>query len=390
MSKITTLKSKINSDSSKINSESLPEDSEREPERKYNAAKLLRLFYQGKPQHIFRLVKTNENNNEIPMENLLKKKRISKKKSYYENILNKQSKKCSGTSKNCDTMKYILGRGDRLILKPELQISSDQTMNPLVLLVTSKIHSMLYIIKDKKLYTVGFGYYNLLDRLIPSGKIGEIYSRLGSLTETLTPLNGVLFSVDYMMPQEAHTAQISWVGYFTQEMADRLNENLSRTIFIEATVDFYKKSYTVVNNQYLLKTSNNPYLRSSCIKCLQPFNPNASISHNCLTWAEHILGVSLNCGVTKDPALCQEVTEEEIYRLIDAMNGNINKKGERETQQAVISSIQNRLIKREFPLTSVYRTAIHYAKQLKTTRRSTAEGRSRYRKNTRRTRKRRR
>jgi hypothetical protein len=355
---------------------------------------------------------------------------------FLSNILDQNGAPCIGRGmgypgdQHCVRLTYIPAPGERVVLNPELtsKITSIETENPLVFLITTPVHSILYIISDSRLYSVGFGYSHdapeePIEDLIVSGEMvrkvrgrvkevdpnedfdadtalaDKIRPRIGAiirkipaiephLRDLADPLEGGLYTVDHLMPRENQTAQISWVGYFTNEMAERIQTVLDSTLRIEGNVIFRDNKYHSVHNRYSLQIVEQPYLRYAGLKDFNPFQIDDIKSHNCLTWAEHILGISLNCGFAKDPALCKEVTQEELYRLINAIRGQPNVNGERETQTEVIAGIQHRLLEREHPLSSAYRSTMHYFKK---TRNSTGKGGNRLRKKKKRmTRKRRR
>lgn len=242
------------------------------------------------------------------------------------------------------------------------QITDVPENNPLVFLVTSQHHSILYIIAGARLYTIGFGYFGsgkISSEMIP--KIRENLSlvpekklnKLPSLLHAVDRLEGNLYSTDHLMPSETHSAQISWVGYLTIEMADRLEQDLKTTHFI--------LSDNLKENNYILSLTKQPYLEWSGITegLTTLFRESPEIMNkNCLTWAQHILGVRLNCGLEQNPALCKEVTEDEMMRLISSMrHGSV-------ALSEVIQSIQNRLTEREHPLSSIYRSSKHYLGKL--------------------------
>lgn len=346
-------------------------------EEAFMAGNIMRLLYSGDPQPIFSLV--TRNNYEIPLPHVINRKMDDS----YINIHQDEQ------SPDKQVFKFVPTPNTPLVLNKRLKESI--ISKPLVFLITSKVHAILYIISEATLYSVGFGYQDLKS-------LG-----LSKFRKKITPLNGALYSTDFLMPKEKQGSQISWIGYFTEEMANKIEQILGQTAELRGYVEECKeietneregrerrkkrrkerrrsmgyneadevedtdpedydeldpdktKKYCVYRNKYILQLRDQPYLEVAGVAHAVGLSPEITKARNCITWAEYILGVQLNCGLITDPALCKEVTQDELFHLINSLSSNSAK-----VTSDTIRDIQQRLSTREPIHTELDRSSIHY------------------------------
>jgi hypothetical protein len=191
--------------------------------------------------------------------------------------------------------------------------SPDITDRPIVMLVTSGMpHAILYIFQGANLYTCGYGY---------SREIGHNYTNLTSnllikagqsdIAHTFEKMTGSIFTADAMVPSETHQAKISWVGFLDMEMVRRIQDFLNNTSII---IFSGKKEgrYNKVSNNAKLIVSNAYYAAAGILPSRE--------SYNCLTWAQNILGVNVDCGILGNPRGCKGITQEQFTLLRENMN----------------------------------------------------------------------
>lgn len=191
--------------------------------------------------------------------------------------------------------------------------SSDITDRPIVILVTSGMpHAILYIFHGAKLYTCGYGY---------SSEIGHNYKNITSdlltkagksdIAHTFEKMTGAIFTADAMAPSETHEAKISWIGFLDKGMVDRIQEFLNNTLLI---IFSGKKEgrYNKVSNNAKLIVSNSYYAAAGILPSRE--------AYNCLTWAQNILGIKIDCGLIGSPRDCKGITEEQFTLFKASMN----------------------------------------------------------------------
>jgi hypothetical protein len=208
--------------------------------------------------------------------------------------------------------------------------SSDITDRPIVMLVTSGMpHAILYIFHEAKLYTCGYGY---------SSEISHNYKNLTSdlltkagktdIAHTFEKMTGAIFTADAMSPSENHQAKISWIGFLDKGMVDRIQDFFNNTLLILFSG---KKEgrYNKVSNKAKLVVSNSYYAAAGILPSRE--------AYNCLTWAQNILGVNINCGLLGSPSDCKGITEEQFALFKASMNYSDLPKVIADIQQTLIA-----------------------------------------------------
>ena len=191
--------------------------------------------------------------------------------------------------------------------------SPDITDRPIVMLVASGMpHAILYIFQGQNLYTCGYGYsreiehnyINLTSNLLI--KAGQ-----SDIAHTFERMTGSIFTADAMVPSETHAAKISWVGFLDMEMVRRMQEFLNNTSII---IFSGKKEgrYNKISNNTKLIVSDSYYAAAGILPSRE--------SYNCLTWAQNILGVNIDCGILGNPKSCKGITQEQFTVLRENMN----------------------------------------------------------------------
>ena len=212
---------------------------------------------------------------------------------------------------------------------------------PLVFLITTKVHVIIYIIHEGQLYNCGFGY---MDKKYPSEN--KYHQKLNSITDytskqdtdmfkqittfvenakdTVTTKVGSIWSVDAVIPEGDQDAKISWICFLDEGILNRIQEFLNNAININFEMD---RDY-IVKNTTKIEVSD-PYLMGV------GFLPGQR-GYNCLLWAQKILNINIDCGILNRPNECQPVSNEEFLSLKENM---FNKR----ILPQIVSAIQRRL-----------------------------------------------
>jgi hypothetical protein len=198
---------------------------------------------------------------------------------------------------------------------------------PLVFLVTTGLpHTIIYIIHNTKVYTIGFGFNDSLGQ----GKVmGTLYAvglrKIGHIFENL---KGALYSADHLMPGTSHDAKVAWVGFLNNEIIESIEEDLKSTegILYSGTIND-AGGYTVSPMCTLLVPRR---------YCEGAGFIDKNGSSNCLLWAQSKLNININCGLLGRPQDCNPVTVDEFTDVVNNMNSGPN-------LQEVIERIQHRL-----------------------------------------------
>ncbi len=191
--------------------------------------------------------------------------------------------------------------------------SSDITDRPIIMLVTSGMpHAILYIFHEAKLYTCGYGYSSEINRNFKN-PTSDLLTMAGksNFAHTFEKMTGAIFTADAMAPSETHEAKISWIGFLDKGMVDRIQEFLNNTQII---IFLGKKEgrYNKVSNNTKLIVSNAYYAAAGILPSRE--------AYNCLTWAQNILGIKIDCGLIGSPKHCKGITEEQFNLLKQNMN----------------------------------------------------------------------
>jgi hypothetical protein len=202
------------------------------------------------------------------------------------------------------------------VIRPELYeaaSSLDITDRPIVMLVTTKMpHAIIYIFHGINLYTCGYGYDDLVGHDFKNITSNLLERKgLSDIAHTFEKMKGAIYSADVMAPLENHEAKISWVGFLDTGMLDRIQEFLNNTLFIIFTG---KKEgrYDKVFSYSKLIVSDSYYAAAGILPSRQ--------AYNCLTWAQKILNVSIDCGLRGSPEDCAGITQEQFTEIHDNLN----------------------------------------------------------------------
>lgn len=191
--------------------------------------------------------------------------------------------------------------------------SSDITDRPIIMLVTSGMpHAILYIFHEAKLYTCGYGYSSEISHNFKN-LTSDLLTKAGKtdFARAFEKSTGAIFTADTMAPSETHEAKISWVGFLDKVMVDRIQDFLNNTLLI---IFSGKKEgrYNKVSNNTKLIVSNAYYAAAGILPSRE--------AYNCLTWAQNILGIKIDCGLIGSPKHCKGITEDQFNLLKQNMN----------------------------------------------------------------------
>lgn len=202
------------------------------------------------------------------------------------------------------------------IVRPELYeaaSSLDFTDRPIVMLVTSKVpHAIIYIIHETKLYTCGYAFTTAIEhdyRNITSDLL--IKKGLADVATTFEKRRGAILTADKYSPNETQESKISWVGLLDTGMLDRIQDFLNNTLYI---IYSGKKEgrYDKISNKTMLIVSDAYYTAAGIL-------PSRD-AYNCLTWAQKILNISIDCGFRGSPANCPGITQEQFTEIYENLN----------------------------------------------------------------------
>jgi hypothetical protein len=236
---------------------------------------------------------------------------------------------------------HKLAETDKLTIDRNITKAINSDDPPLVFLVVTASgvnHAILYILHEGKFYTVGFGYEETDQELTRRESHRARKAKVGlektmSIHHTFERLTGALYTADSVAPTPEQSAKLAWVGYLTPEIASRIQSTMDNAVAIKYMADeehgsYYlsKKSYVILTNTYCEAAG---FLRGGTL--------------NCLVWAQQILGVALNCGVSGTPSKCTAVNQGEFDDISDALNQGDSKTRKIRLKSA-IDSIQKRLL----------------------------------------------
>ncbi len=216
--------------------------------------------------------------------------------------------------------------------------SHDFLDRPLVFIVTNNVpHAILYIIHDKRVYSVGFGY-NERPKMEQTGSV------ISHASHAVERLCGSLYTPDYLMSGYEQESRIVWVGFLYNDMIDRIQAELNNT---------EKISY---------KTDNEGKIKYSMIDATTRYCEGAgfiptNMLSNCLKWASSIIGVKLNCGLIGNPKNCISITQDEYSDIIKNFN-NPN-------LVTIIEDIQKRLLSESVALSVANKATFGLASRTK-------------------------
>ena len=194
----------------------------------------------------------------------------------------------------------------------EAAASPDITDRPIIMLVTSGMpHAIIYIFHEAKLYTCGYGYDDNESEY--RNFTSEILTKSGmtDIAQIFKELRGAIYTADKLAPQENHEAKISWVGFLDTGMVNRIQDFLNNTLYI--IFNGRKEGrYNKVSNTSKLLVSKSYYAPA--------YITRENEAYNCLTWAQKILGINIDCGLIGAPSSCISITEAQFELLKSNMN----------------------------------------------------------------------
>lgn len=183
----------------------------------------------------------------------------------------------------------------------EKNFDEDQT-SVLVFLITSPKHAIIGFYTESKVYTIGYGFNASVKTNQPIAHMVE-------------KIPGVAYTSDYLVPSEQQQCKISWIGFLNEGILNRLKDFLKTVKEIEFNLEKEDGEYVVTNKCYLL-FSKAMYIEAASV---MPGSEYFDF-YNCLTWAQHILGVNnLNCGAEGNPKWCTGINETEGAELMSIL-----------------------------------------------------------------------
>jgi hypothetical protein len=203
--------------------------------------------------------------------------------------------------------------------KQELIDAVKDKNNPIVILVTSKVHAIIYIIHEGKKYTVGYGYNGSGDESLKANqfanKVRETRKSYAKnikkpLAHMIEYLPGALYTADYLVPEDNDVANISWITFLDENIIEQMQEMLDNTTEIAYNIE---NGY--IEDQAIIRLDQN---YSEGIQIMKPFV--GLNGYNCIVWAEKVLGVKGLCGLISNPSTCPSVTQDEWNDVYNNMN----------------------------------------------------------------------
>lgn len=220
--------------------------------------------------------------------------------------------------------------------KWELLVDNDRTLRfndqlkssvrdgnmPLVFLITTPIHAMIYIIDGANLYTLGYGFQgdsdefpNKLSSLISNSSLISKTGKSSNIAHMFETIRGAIYTADYLMPSHKHEGKLSWVGFLDMDMIDRIQEFLDKTLFILYKGEGYNgNNYMNISNETIL-VLDTKYLESAGF-LKGNANDISQQSFNCLVWAQKILNINIDCGFLGKPKNCKPISEEQFNSIL--------------------------------------------------------------------------
>lgn len=197
---------------------------------------------------------------------------------------------------------------------------------PIIMLITSKVHAIIYILHEGQLYTCGYGYggnsekwRNPVVQQKMDEKTRDSSSLLYKLTHPVDILPGALYTADYLEPADTQTANIAWIDFLNEEHVARMQDFLNRTTSIVFNGDIVRtrnsKRYSLTPHTMLVL--DRKYIETAGFI---PVLNESDQAYNCLLWAQNILNVNIDCGPLGDPKDCRGLTEEQWQLFYKNLN----------------------------------------------------------------------
>ncbi len=239
----------------------------------------------------------------------------------YDNII-------QGSTVTRDQSKYIDTNDNTLTIdctgdppqfRSELIEAVENGNPPLVILVTSKIHAIIYIIHEGNKYTVGYGYNGSGDESLKANKLAnkvrtssKSYAKKikDPLAHMIEYLPGALYTADYLVPEDDNIARISWITFLDVNIITEIQDML-----YHANEIVYNIKNNIVSDQAIVNLDQN---YSEAIQIMKPLG--FLNGYNCIVWAEKVLGVNGLCGAISNPNTCPSVTQQEWKDVIKNMS----------------------------------------------------------------------
>lgn len=240
------------------------------------------------------------------------------------NILSNKFNKYVDVTQGAGQNKWelLVDNDDRTLRFNDALKSSVQEGNmPLVFLITTPIHAMIYIIDGPNLYTLGYGFQGVSDEF--PNKLSSLISKTGassSIAHMFETIRGAIYTADFLMPSHKHEGKLSWVGFLDMDMIDRIQEFLDITWYILYKGEGYKgegynRKYMNISNETIL-VLDTKYLESAGF-LKGNANDISEQSFNCLVWAQKILNINIDCGFLGNPKNCKPISEEQFDSILN-------------------------------------------------------------------------
>lgn len=218
-----------------------------------------------------------------------------------------------------DKWDLLVDNDGTLKFSDDLKTSVREGNMPLVFLITTPIHAMIYIIDGSNLYTLGYGFKGGPDEFPSLNKLSSLISKTGassSIAHMFETIRGAIYTADFLMPSHKHEGKLSWVGFLDMDMIDRIQEFLDKTWFIIYNGKGYNgKNYMNISNETIL-VLDTKYLESAGF-LKGNANDISEQSFNCLVWAQKILNINIDCGFLGNPKNCKPISEEQFDSILN-------------------------------------------------------------------------
>jgi len=193
--------------------------------------------------------------------------------------------------------------------------SVNDNEKPLVFLVTTKAHAIIYILHEAKLYTCGYGYMGNLENiknLIATSLRTVPTEKTYNIAHTFEELRGAIYSTDHVAPTENIEAKIAWIGFLNIDIVNRIQD------FLDATLKVVYNGKIMSPSKYSVSSNSILILNKSYYAAIG-FVPGKD-AYNCLVWAQKMLNINIDCGFFGYPGNCKPISVVQFKTLRENLN----------------------------------------------------------------------
>jgi hypothetical protein len=218
---------------------------------------------------------------------------------------------------------------------------------PIVIMISSKVHSLIYILYEGVPYTVGFGYWGDIQNqpystsIIRKGLELTVPSMADGVYGEIKIKAGAIYSSDHAWAKDNQSSQISYIGYMNPTFVKKMNKYLNRCTEIRYPILSSRLDTFIVGNECILTGQNLwNYQRAA-----EYFPLNV----NCIKFAIDVLGLPRNYCIQNlnlkkggpfrpnNPGVCPSITNKEWENFVNAYHTSSD------NLEKVINSINKRI-----------------------------------------------